>query len=99
HVARGAKGDARLTASLDGSSRVWDAATGEPLTPPLPPWDAKPWRDDLPAGGRPTGDLVSLARVLTGQRIDESGGLARVAPADLRELWAKLREKYPADFT
>src|SRR5207248_1580766 len=64
-----------------------------------PAWDGRPWADDLPADDRPAADLVALARVLTGQRIDDSGGLARLAAADLRESWAKLRDAYPADFT
>jgi WD40 repeat protein/tetratricopeptide (TPR) repeat protein len=98
HVAFGAAGDTLFTASLDGSSRVWDVTTGEPLTPPLPAWSGQAWQDTLPTDGRPVADLVALAQVLTGLRIDETGGRSQLAPAALRDRWAKLREQYPNDF-
>ncbi|MFO0809333.1 MAG: serine/threonine-protein kinase, partial [Gemmataceae bacterium] len=99
HVAFSDLGDCLFTASHDGTSRIWDAETGEPLTPPLPPWDGKPWRDELEADGRAAADLMTFAQVLSGLRVDEHGGQAQLPTAAIREAWGKLRQKYPADFT
>jgi WD40 repeat protein len=93
HVAFSDAGDVLFAACVDGTSRVWDAATGEPLTPQLPAWDGRPWHDDLPADGRPTAELVTLAEVLSGARIAEDGGLTRLTPSELREQWARLPKR------
>jgi WD40 repeat protein/serine/threonine protein kinase len=54
---------------------------------------------DLSPDDRPVEDLVLLARVLCGHRIDATGGnLEPVEPDILRDTWLKLREKYPDDF-
>ncbi len=98
HVAFSAAGDTLFTASTDGTSRVWDAATGEPVTPPLPAWDGRPWRDTLPADARPAAELVALAEVMTGLRIDEAGGLEQLSPQALRNQWTRLKGDYPDDF-
>ena len=95
HVAFSESGDVLFTACLDGTSRVWDVAAGEPLTPSLPAWDGRPWRDELPADARPTAELVALAQVLSGERIGEDGGLVRLAPSELREQWARLPRRHP----
>ncbi len=48
---------------------------------------------------RPVEDLVLLAQVLCGHRIDATGGgLEPVEPGALRDAWQSLRDKYPADF-
>lgn len=98
HVTFGGNGETLFTASLDGTSRVWDALTGEPLTPPLPAWTGEPWRDDLRSDPRPAADLVALAQVLTGQRIDESGGREQLSASRLVSQWSELHSKNPADF-
>ena len=40
-----------LTASLDGTARVWDAATGQPVTPPLR-HDGPVWHAEFSPDGR-----------------------------------------------
>lgn len=52
----------------------------------------------LPTDSRPLDDLVRLARVLSGRRIDASG---QIAPAPAHEIvrdWGLLREKNPDGF-
>jgi tetratricopeptide (TPR) repeat protein len=55
-------------------------------------WDISP--DD-----RPAEDLVSLARLLSGHRIDDVGGFVPLTSNALGDLWATLRAKYPTAFT
>jgi tetratricopeptide (TPR) repeat protein len=43
-------------------------------------------------------DLVSLAEVLSGQRVDTDLGLAPVDEEAVEGAWAKLQAKYPQDF-
>ena len=90
HVAFSEAGDVLFAACVDGTSRVWDTSTGEPLTPQLPAWDGRPWRDTLTADGRPTTELVTLAEVLSGARVAEDGGLTRLTPSEVRERWLRL---------
>src|SRR5262249_32997791 len=47
---------------------------------------------------RPQGDLVLLAQVLSGQRVDATDGLVDVDPAGQRQALEELRARYPADF-
>jgi WD40 repeat protein len=53
---------------------------------------------DLPSGNRPAEDWRLLAELLTGQRMDSSGGFTPLEPKSLAEIWQTLRDKYPADF-
>ena len=61
-------------------------------------WDntARVW--DLPSGDRPAEDWRLLAELVTGQRMDPSGGFAALEPKALAETWQTLRAKYPSDF-
>jgi eukaryotic-like serine/threonine-protein kinase len=54
----------------------------------------------LPAPDRrPLEDLVSLAQLLSAQRVDATDGLVGVEPADQRRALERLRARYPTDFT
>jgi WD40 repeat protein len=54
---------------------------------------------ELPTDARPVEDLVSLAALLSGHGIDSTGALVPLEEPAMRSAWAKLRAKYPADFT
>src|SRR5262249_30919513 len=99
--------------------RIWDAGTGEPISPPLKhARDGQPVRfmalsaegqlvtegapgtrgpRRLAPDARPAAGLVSLARVVSGRRVE---GIVLVPdePADLRAAWSKLARAYPEDF-
>ncbi len=47
---------------------------------------------------RPAEDLTALAHLYAGRRIDPTGALTPLPPADTRALWQRLRRQYPADF-
>jgi WD40 repeat protein/serine/threonine protein kinase len=47
---------------------------------------------------RPLEDLVSLARVLSAQRLDATDSLVEVEPATQRRALEELRSRYPGDF-
>ncbi len=53
---------------------------------------------DLSADDRPADDLILLARVLTGRRLDDGDNVVAAEPADVRAAWEELRRKYPAEF-
>ncbi|MFN0054596.1 MAG: protein kinase domain-containing protein [Planctomycetales bacterium] len=48
---------------------------------------------------RPMEDLGLMARLLAGQRLDETDSLVEFAPADQRQALVQLQPRYPADFT
>jgi WD40 repeat protein/tetratricopeptide (TPR) repeat protein len=54
---------------------------------------------DLSPDGRPAEDLVRLARVVAGQKLDAQGNMVAIDAEELRREWRALREKYPTDFT
>lgn len=103
----------------DDAARVWDAATGQPLTPPLPHTgsinsaafspdgrrlvtaceDGKARIWELPTDDRPTADLIKLAHLYAGGRIDDAGGFVQLTADETKSLFAELKAKYPADFT
>jgi hypothetical protein len=58
---------------------------------------ARVW--DVLAEPRPTGDILRLVQLLSGHRIDETGGAVLLSVEEVRRLWDELRSKYPADFT
>ncbi len=107
-----------MTASDDNTARVWDAATGQPLSPPLK-HEANVYRAefspdgqrvvtashddtarvwDIPSDDRDTGDLMLLAYLLSGSRVETSGALVPLTPKEFRDAWRALREKLPGDF-
>jgi WD40 repeat protein len=118
HAAFSPDGRHVLTASWDNTARVWDAATGQPITHPLKhqervdhaafspdkrrvltaSWDktARVW--DILSDDRAAGDLILLAQLLSGSRVETNGALVPLKPQELRAAWQALREKYPSDF-
>jgi tetratricopeptide (TPR) repeat protein len=105
------------TASI-GGARVWDAETGEPLTPLLKHrigasniafsrdgrwvvttgWEGTSKLWDLAPDRRPLADLLLLANLLSGKRIDPMAGAVAVDAPALRRAWETLRPGYPGDF-
>jgi WD40 repeat protein len=59
-------------------------------------WEARLW--DLPQDDRSAEDLLLLAQLLSGYRIDETGGLVSVGGEVLKHSWELLRAKCPDDF-
>jgi WD40 repeat protein len=49
------------------------------------------WDDVLSAGDEPVEELVQRARLTAGHRLDRSGGLVPLTPAELRRAWEALR--------
>jgi WD40 repeat protein/serine/threonine protein kinase len=43
-------------------------------------------------------DLVKLAQLYAGQRLDEQDGLVRLTDAEAKTLWTQLRARYPEEF-
>jgi WD40 repeat protein/tRNA A-37 threonylcarbamoyl transferase component Bud32 len=54
-------------------------------------WDVRP--DE-----RPATDWLRLAQLLSGQRLDETGGLSPLRYETFRDTWPAFRAKYPRDF-
>jgi WD40 repeat protein/serine/threonine protein kinase/tetratricopeptide (TPR) repeat protein len=52
------------------------------------------WAWELPSTERPIEELVQLAQLLSGSRIDEHRGLMPMAPAALRDVWSSLRRTH-----
>jgi WD40 repeat protein len=72
--------------SLDGRRVVLLSGSG-----------AQSW--DLRPDTRPIEDLVALAQLVGGQRIDATGGAVPLTLEELRKAWEALRAKYPEDFS
>jgi len=91
-----------LTESADTRARVWDLGTGESLTPLLRTrYDLHaraPAKNDLPRDDRPPADLVLLAQLLSGSRVDETGAFRPLEKSDLTSAWDRLKKKYPQSF-
>jgi WD40 repeat protein/tetratricopeptide (TPR) repeat protein len=81
-----------LGLGVPGNGKVWDAATGELLSPSL---EASPHDWDIPADPRPVEDLRLLARVLSGSRIDETGANLPLEPDEFRSAWKELHSRGP----
>jgi tetratricopeptide (TPR) repeat protein len=58
---------------------------------------ARVW--DFRADDRPVEDLLRLAELLAGYRLDEQGGMVALDPVTWGQLWTTLRGRYPAQFT
>jgi serine/threonine protein kinase/WD40 repeat protein len=54
---------------------------------------------DLRPYQRPVEDMVKLAQLHAGQRLDDQGGLTLLTTAELHALWNELHAKYPDEFT
>jgi tetratricopeptide (TPR) repeat protein len=124
HAAFSPDGRCIVTASRDKTARVWDAATGQPVSPPMKHegrvwhaafspdgrrsvtasedktarvWDAA---TDQPIKPREDGakDLISVAQLLSGMRVDRSGDLVALTRDEVRAAWQELRPRYPDVF-
>jgi WD40 repeat protein/serine/threonine protein kinase len=62
--------------------------------------DRKVWRWDLGLAPdrRPIEDLLLLAQLLDGHQLDACGGFVPVETETLKDLWQRLRMRYPGDF-
>ena len=83
HAAFSPDGRRVVTASGDRTARVWDTATG------------------LPAGAlleHRGADLIPLAQLLSGSRVDPSGELVPLTSDEFRAKWQNLRDRYPEVF-
>jgi WD40 repeat protein/serine/threonine protein kinase len=62
--------------------------------------NGKVWRWDLglTPDNRPTADLLALAQLLDGHRLDTAGGFVPVETATLQNLWQRLQARYPRGF-
>jgi WD40 repeat protein len=98
----GSDSEILITERGDTRARAWDLLTGAPLTPLLKTRYAQAARliskRDLPRDDRPVLDLLDLARLLSGNRIDETGGFRPLEVSELVRLWTALRIKYPESF-
>jgi WD40 repeat protein/tetratricopeptide (TPR) repeat protein len=50
------------------------------------------WSWELPCSACVTGDLIRLAQLLSGSRLDEHRGVMPLRPSEQKELWTSLRE-------
>ncbi len=94
-----------ITESGDTRVRAWNPAKGEPLTPMLKTeylLNAAPISPgDLPLAGRldrPVAELVLLAQLLSGNRIEEAGGFRPLAASESFAGWTNLTAKDPEAF-
>jgi WD40 repeat protein/tetratricopeptide (TPR) repeat protein len=62
-------------------------------------WGANAGIWEVAEDTRPQADLLLLAALLSGERIDPAAGAAPLEPETLRGAWQTLRSRYPADFT
>jgi WD40 repeat protein len=92
-----------LTERQDTRARVWDLTTGEQLTRSLKTrYDLSapaPAKNGLPRETRPTADLVLLAQLLSGSRVDKKGAFLPLEKSQLISAWNQLRKVYPESFT
>ena len=49
----------------------------------------------IPTEVRPVDEILSLAGLLSGSRVDETGGLVQLSPDELAAAWTHVRRKYP----
>jgi WD40 repeat protein len=55
--------------------------------------DGRAWFWELPREDRSVPDCLLQAQLLTGHRLDASGGLIPLEPAAFRRIWQRLRAK------
>jgi hypothetical protein len=69
-----------------------------------------PWVESAESGGtlqglrskadeRPVTDLVKLAQLYSGRRLDEKGGAVPLDGDELKAIWRELRARYPQEFS
>jgi serine/threonine protein kinase/WD40 repeat protein len=57
----------------------------------------RPFR--LPRDLRPTGDLVKLGQLYSGQRLDANGSTVPLRPEERQAIWRELSARYPEEFS
>jgi WD40 repeat protein len=102
-----------VTETIDAKVTIWDLATGEVLSPPLRTKyvagahgagahgasPRMPTKDELQRDLRPTRDLLQLAELMSGNRIDQWGGLVPLEMNEVTNLWVTLRQNSPTNFS
>jgi len=82
--------------------QVWEAASGEPITPLVPSRyspDEKDFRTvKLPLAGLLPGEATELAQLLSASRLDGTGGWTSLPFEELAPAWARLSRKHPGLF-
>ena len=53
---------------------------------------------DLTPQQRPIEDMIGLAKLWSGHRIDDTGSLFPLSVDEQSRLWAEMQSKYPGDF-
>jgi WD40 repeat protein/predicted Ser/Thr protein kinase len=78
--------------------QVWEAASGTPITPLVPSrytLDENEFNNvKLPLAGLPPADATELAQLLSGSRLDGSGGWISLKFEELAPAWERLSGKY-----
>jgi hypothetical protein len=82
--------------------QVWEAASGAPITPLIPSrytLDENEFKTvKLPLAGLPPADATELAQLLSGSRLDGSGGWTALKFEELAPAWERLSRKHPGLF-
>ena len=91
-----------LTESIGGRGQIWDLSRGEPLTFIMAiAYDRNAdalSKADLPHDLHSVGHLLSLAEMLSGNRIDETGGFRSLDKYALAQRWNDLKRENPEAF-
>lgn len=79
--------------------QIWDAGSGLPLTPLVSSYyttDEPAYTTvKLPTVKGPTEELLQIAELLSGNRLDASGGWKSVDLSEILAAWENLKGKYP----
>ena len=82
--------------------QVWEAASGAPITPLIPSRYTLDENESknvkLPLAGLPPADATELAQLLSGSRLDGTGGWTSLKFEELAPAWERLSRKYPGLF-
>ena len=82
--------------------QIWEAASGAPITPLIPSGytlDENEFKNvKLPLAGLPPADAAELAQLLSGSRLDGTGGWTSLKFEELAPAWERLSRKYPGLF-
>jgi serine/threonine protein kinase len=82
--------------------QIWDAQSGLPLTPLVPSYysldDQETVQVHLPTTDLTPETLVELAELLSGNRLDGSGGWSQLNDVEVHERWLRLSQTHPQLF-